>query len=208
MLAADRPLAFAESGNDHPVHIQIIQAYGSRHNIHDRIHCPHFVKMYLFRRNAVSFRFCIRQDPEYFYRGFLCARGDIRLFNDRKDLGDPPVFMGRMAVAFMGMLCPGNNMAFQDLPVLSMYMFPMRMSCLVGMAFFIFMFFTMAMTFSMCMAVSMTVTFSVFAVMSMAVTFSMRMVLSMGAAMEIFHIVIMILMAGIQFYSKITGVQT
>ena len=59
MLAADLTLSFIYNRNNHVPYLKIIQTYRCCCNINNRIHCTHFMKMYLIHRLSMYTSFCL-----------------------------------------------------------------------------------------------------------------------------------------------------
>ena len=72
MLTTDSSPSLAENRNDHLCNIQIIQADCHRHNIHNRVHCSHLMKMHLIYRNIVCFTLCLCKNFKYTQCDLLC----------------------------------------------------------------------------------------------------------------------------------------
>ena len=86
MLAADLSLSFIYNRNNHFPHLKIIQTYRSCCNINNRIHCTHFMKMYLIHRLSMHTSFCLCQDPENLKCQFQCIRSHISSLKNPDDL--------------------------------------------------------------------------------------------------------------------------
>lgn len=93
MLAAHRPRALAQMGDDHIGDAQIVEADRGGNDVHDGIHRAHFMEMHLFQRQAVRLRFRFRHDAENALCNGPGMVGHIRAVNDGLHIGQMAVPM-------------------------------------------------------------------------------------------------------------------
>ena len=118
MLAPHRPFSLAQIRNDNLGDVQIIQADRRRNNVHNRVHRPHFMEMYLFNRNAMGLALCLGKYLEGSGRNPLCPGGYLCFFDNGKyfrKTSVPVMVMG------MPLMCP---MAVPLMPLMAVPMMP------------------------------------------------------------------------------------
>ena len=106
VLAAHLTGTFCQTGKNDPVDSQIIDTYGNRSNIHDRIYCPHFVKMHLAEGLSVNLAFCFRHNAENFQCQLQCAGSQLSCGKNGCDIIQIPsvMFMCMVDIILMRMI--------------------------------------------------------------------------------------------------------
>ena len=65
VLAVHMPLSFPNIRSNNSVYVKLLHACRSRHNIHNRVHGPHLMKMNFICRTSVNLSFRFRHNPEH-----------------------------------------------------------------------------------------------------------------------------------------------
>ena len=85
MLAANHPGALTEFWHQHTADVQVIEAHGESHDVHNGVHCAHLVEAHLLQRKVVGPTLRLRDDAEDFFCQGIGAVGQIAGINDPID---------------------------------------------------------------------------------------------------------------------------
>ena len=164
MLAAHGSLSLTKKRNDHAIHLQAVHADRSCNNIHNRIYCPHLMKMYLILRYIVRFRFCFRQNPENMFCQFFRRIRHLTPVNDRENISQSAMFVMMVMV-----------LLFMPSSILRMYRFRlfriMTMLLCMYMIMVMVMVMVMMMLMVMCMAVSVKIRHIMIVILMLCIQF-------------------------------------
>ena len=134
VLTANRSATLTKSWNDHFLHIQIIHTDRSRKNIHNGIHCTHFMEMDLIHRYIMGFRFCLGKNLKNSFSIGFCTICHICVVDNLHDLV-------KATVLVMMVSMPGTPMIMMmffmimtvKIPIISMQIFHIMIMILVIM---------------------------------------------------------------------------
>ena len=211
VLAADGPLSFVQFRNYYIRNPQIVQADRSSYNVHDGVHCAHFMKMHLIFRHSMGFRFRLCQNPENLFRRCLRTLRQIRMRYDMQNFRKSSVPM-HMAPFVVMRLCFVMSMPMDItagfLLMMSMGMQHIRFLVMISMG--------MHIRFPVMMPMGMHIRFLVMMPMSMHICFLVMMSMNTSipcfmaviVSVQILHIMIMVLISFIQNHIKITHIKS
>ena len=149
VLTANRSATLTKSWNDHFLHIQIIHTDCNRKNIHNGIHCTHFMEMDLIHRYIMGFFFCLGKNLKNPFSIGFCTICHICMVDNLHDLVKATVFMVMVSVVGMHRFCICMTVSMGFL-----YMMFMRMGMLMGFQGFMTM---LIMMFLMILAVRISI---------------------------------------------------
>ena len=199
MLAADGPLSFVQFRNYYIRNPQIVQADRSSYNVHDGVHCAHFMKMHLIFRHSMGFRFRLCQNPENLFRRCLRTLRQIRMRYDMQNFRKSSVPMHTAPFVAM-QLCFVMSMPM-DITAGFLLMMPMSMQHIRFLAMISM---GMHIRFLVMMSMGMHIRFLVMMSMNMSIPCFMAVIVSV----QILHIMIMVLISFIQNHIKITHIKS
>ena len=104
MLAANHPRALTEFWHQHPADVQVIEAHGKSHDVHDGVHRAYLVEAHLLQRKVVGPTLRLRDDAKDFFGQGIGAVGQIAGINDSIDFRQVAMDVSMGMVMGMGVI--------------------------------------------------------------------------------------------------------
>ena len=135
MLAANHSGALTEFWHQHPADVQVIEAHGESHDVHDGVHRTYLVEAHLLHRKVVGPTLRLRDDAEDFFCQGIGAVGQIAGVNDPIDFRQVAMNMSVGMMMGMGMVVAMRMfvLVLMGVFVLMLVGVLMRMLVFVGM---------------------------------------------------------------------------
>lgn len=172
------PVPSYRHGDDDVLDAQIVQAYGRSGDVHEEFHRADFVKVHGFQRSTVGLCLGLAQNGKDAHGRGAGAVGQIGFVQDVQHLGQPAVYVVMVAVS-----------VFVDM-------------------FMVVAMFSLVVVATMPMAVRMSILVMMVVVLVMVVLMHIVCVAALlHPAVQVGHIVVVVLVLGVQYHVKITGVQ-